>query len=328
MEERKISMGENKTFTSHDVLNRVNIVLLVLFFFLGRLDNVDIKLYIIVNLLIVVNLFIYPLIEYRNSPIRVNNSKWTSQEIKLCLKVSQGLAMLFILFKTVFSKSIANERYYWLYNLMALYVIILFIVNIIIKLINYVSVRGKEKTGVLELKRNHATVRVVLALMMIFPIIQFYQPKKTLSPGSINLPGELSVMEYRNTNLSESRGVLYYGTTITDSELIENLQVKISGAQAENVRNLDRVNYEIRKIRKGSYYRIIPGYKDSNWEGTSSNNINDLYSYEILIYKNGEVILRSFPVYNTSSLKLPDIYRLHLSEEDINEIINMIESEL
>lgn len=323
MEEKKINIEEKKTLDG--IMNKVNIVLLVLFFTIGKSSNpstANIVLYITASLLIIVNLFINPLIEFKKGCSKVNN-KLISRETKLGIKITMGIIILFILNKLVFSKSIVTERLYWLYSLMAIFIIISVAARFILICVNNAVVLVEDKLGATKHKRKPLAIEVFLFLIIFIMAIQCYEPKRVVSFSNMKLPSGLLAIDYMNqgTSNSSSRRCV----DITDLKFIEDFQKEISKARAENVRNLDRANYEIRKVRGISYYSIRLLYKDLNGGSLYSNNINEGYIQEIRVHKNGEVLILCFPILHSNFNKIQEIYRLNLPEEYKNEIIKTIE---
>lgn len=327
MEEKNISINEKKITAIDRIINAAKIVELVLLLILVVSINIGKGFYITANLLIIIILFICPLMEFIKGYFQTNNTKLILLAAKLVASIVYGISIMFMIYKILFSKSIANERFYWLYNYIAVFQVIVF-VGIEIKgfVMNEITIK-KVKAGYTMHLKIISCFLCVMFFSVIVPMILCYQPKKVVSFDNMKLPSELLVMDSNDKESNTWSSLLKRNATITDSKLIEDLQKEISKIQAENVRNLDRLNYEIRNIKNESYYGIFPSYyKEFNGGRAISKGIEDGYIYEILLHKNGEVMVWNYHPLTPSFRILPEMYRVNLPEDCKKMIIQAIEA--
>lgn len=326
MEEKNISINEKKITAIDRILNAAKTVELVLLIILMVSFNIGKGFYITANLLIIILLFIYPLMEFIKGYFQTNSPKLILLAAKLIASIVYGISIMYMFYKIVFSKSIVNERLYCLYNYIAVFQVILF-TGVMIKgfIMDEITIK-KIKAGYTMHLKIFLCFLCVMFFAVIVPMILCYQPKKVVSFDNLKLPSELLVMDSNDKESNTWSSLLKRNDTITDSKLIEDLQKEISKIQAENVRNLDRLNYEIRNIKNESYYGIFPSYKELSGGRAISEGIEEGYIYEILIHKNGEVMVWNFHPLTSPFRMLPEMYRVNLPEDCTKMIIQAIES--
>lgn len=145
--------------------------------------------------------------------------------------------------------------------------------------------------------------------------------------GNIKRPAQFKLFEVSegiSVNWEKTKSDMGY---IVDDSFPELFQSEISRIKTENVRGLDKLNYELKNLRGESYMAIYPYYEMKYENFISFDGVDDGYIYEIRVHKNREVILHNFDI-DTPGLiynKGDEYYRLDLPDNFKKELMRVIE---
>lgn len=234
-----------------------------------------------------------------------------------------GLA---VFYKTNLSIYIPKDKSYWIYDLMAIYIILSITLKYIIRFLKERKRLNVEKERILSHCLNILYTVWMIFLPNIFGFCLFYIPVKTMDLDNAPKPYYLSVSVYKYSEfkLFNSR---FRSIGIDDAKLLGSFIRELSHA---TIKNMGGVEYMMEEKRSSDelYYMILTQYKDSNGKDIERPYIFDkMYFSEMRLYRNGDLILENhilkyklFPNYRT------EFYKVTLSQELTNQIIGLFET--
>lgn len=326
MQEMQLDSGKTRKPILEKTLNIIGTVSLIAAALYAALIRVDVEAFILITIVLIINLCIKPLIEYIKEASQGEIGKSFPTALKLGFLTTLMVGGLFVIHKAIFSQAIIQDKNYETYNFLAECIIISAIAMQIINTIKKTRAHVLEGAGFLKHCGNIINLIFTIFFVIIIPVSKFYMPKKVVDFSSIKVPSE-----FRFLQVSKGKPVSASSMNIVaDDKFAKLFQREISMINAENVRDLDKINYEIRDLNGRSYLAIQPHYKETYGNFRSVDGIDDGYIYEIRMYENGEVILQNFDVDNFKPIlnKPIDIYRLKLSVDFIDEVKSVIKENL
>lgn len=324
MEKDGVKIKQNQKSRTDEVMGIISFLMLVAILLLVRFSQIGMEFFALITAIIFINSCIMPFIDYKKNMLSRETENNSIYILQPCITAVAGLAGIFIIYKVIFSQSIIREKNYDAYNYIGLFVLFYIITMQIFSIIKKIKALNNEKAKFIQY--------VVYFIVSIIPIIMFMTisssifliPRKTIDLNNVKISNELSIYEISGTKYDDFTSILSGKREIDDNGLAELFAKKISEAKGENLRNLDRINYDIRVLGHESYIQIYPRFTkvDGN-NKTLSNHI-----YEIRIHKNGDVMLVDYDMNKCGYyilLKKPvDIYRLNFSKEFAENLMNHI----
>lgn len=312
--EENLSRENSKKSTAGTVSVIINILAVLMFFLFAVQSRFRVSVFILVSILTVNYLCIKPIIEYATEVSASRNDGLFTGAVVLGLKTAYVAGVLFTANRIVFTYPIVEDGLYWFYNLMAIILLIICVIGLIEGFIGNIA----------ELKSENAPFeryigRLLIAVLAfifgaIIPLTNLYQPNRIITLDNLKKPIGFHIIDY--TNDVQDTYLLNHNTKdIWDMELAEDFYNAVSKIQAQNIRNLDLLNYKAKYINNKSYYAILPIYEESKYSHV--NELDRGYIYKVKLHKNGEVIL-----IDTESEK--EMYRLALPGNLVEKIFTKI----
>lgn len=253
------------------------------------------------------------------------------RKLKVVIRIIWNYTMLVsglvVFYKITFSIYIPQDKSYWIYDLIAIYIMLSIVLKYIIRFLKERKRIIGEKDGILSHYLNILYTVWMIFFLNNFSYYLFYMPIKTMDLDNAPKPYYLYVSEYRYKEF-KSFSPEFRSIEIDDDKLLEKFTDELSRATIKNMRGVEYMMEEGR-ARDELYYSILTQYKDPNGIDIERPYIFDkMYFSEMKLYRNGDLILKNhmlkhkfpFPNYRT------DFYKVTLSQELTDQIIGQIKN--
>lgn len=327
VEKKNTKIQDKKKSSIEEILGVVSFLVFIAACAFLASSKISIEFFILITIAIFINFCIRPFIIYKNEVIDRKVEINSIYILRPCFVAAVALGSIFIIYKVIFSQSIIREKNYTAYNFIALCIIFSMVAIQIVNFINRIKALVNENANFMKHLLNVITSILSILTLVIIPASRFFVPKKVVDFSNVKMPNEFFIYEVSDCKPKDMNYAFSDKAKVSDNKLIELFQKELCETKSENIRDLDKINYDIRNI-KGEYVKIQPSYINTSYGNRWLHGIDEGYIYEIRIHKNGDIVLADFDIdkykYHIFFKKPYDIYRLNLSKKFVYKLMSLI----
>lgn len=321
MEKDGVKTKQNQKSRIDEVMGIISFIIFIAAIPLMIYSKMGVEFFILITAAIFINFCIRPFISYKKIELCTETEVNSFRILRPCLIAATALEAIFILYKVIFSQSIICERGYVIYNFIAIWIIFSVIAIQIINFIDEVNSLRTKNSNFMKHVLNVIALILSIITIVIIPVSKFFMAKKVVDFSTIKMPSEFVIFGESDNDPQFGYAKSHEKGKITDVKFMDLFKNELSNTKSENIRDLDRINYEIRNT-SDEYITLYPTYTNTRPGEGSLHGIDDGYIYEIRVHKNGDIVLVDYNIDNNNFLlgKPNDIYRLNLSKGFVDKL--------